>query len=152
MTNDQYEREKKFIVFYVSQIMKVEPGSKSDPVDVLESFEKESMSKAKKGLSMAINDTLEMTESWPSDAVREFDRILEENGAATLTELRMRHSKKYRKVLKRGAINSEVEYYLVKGIVDGMQEHIPKDELPLLDAMLIDYENKLVGSGRTGSG
>ena len=115
MTNDQYEREKKFIVFYVSQIMKVEPGSKSDPVDVLESFEKESMSKAKKGLSMAINDTLEMTESWPSDAVREFDRILEENGAATLTELRMRHSKKYRKVLKRGAINSEVEYYLVKG-------------------------------------
>ena len=95
---------------------------------------------------------LPISEDWPHDVVTEFDKIFEENGAATLTELRMKHSKKYRKVLKRGAIKSEVEYYLVKGIVDGMQEHIPKDELPLLDAMLIDYENKLVGSGRTGSG
>lgn len=139
--DERYERERKFFVLYVTLVMKPKPGSDSDPVAVLENFEKESMTKAKKGLSITISDTLEMTESWPLDAVREFDRILAENGAATLTELRVKHSKKYRKILKKGAIRSEVEYYLIKGIMDGMQEHVPEEELPLLDAMLVEYES-----------
>lgn len=144
--DERYERERKFFVLYVTLVMKPKSGSSSDPIAVLESFEKESMSKAKKGLSITINDTLETTENWPVDVVREFDRILLENGAATLTELRLKHSKKYKKILKKGTIRSEVEYYLIKEIVDGMQEHIPENELPLLDAMLIEYEKKSVGA------
>ena len=141
---DRYQRERKFFVLYDQLIMARRLEFASTAISVLEEFEKESMAKARKGLSLAINDCLEDTAEWPLDAVREFDRILEQDGAATLTELRMKHSGKYRSVLKRGKIRSEVEYYLIKGIVDGMREHVPENELPLLDAILIDYERKVV--------
>lgn len=143
MNDDNYQRERKFFVLYDRLVMTPKLGFDSSAISVLEEFEKQSMAKARKGLSMAINDSLEDTMDWPLEAVQEFDRTLAAADAATLTELRMRHSKKYRKVLKNGAIKSEVEYYLIKGIVDGMQEHVPKNELPLLDAMLVEYENRL---------
>ena len=141
---DRYQRERKFFVLYDQLIMTRRLGFASTAISVLEEFEKESMAKARKGLSLTINDALEDTAKWPLDAVREFDRILEQNGAATLSELRMKHSRKYRNVLQRGKIRSEVEYYLIKGILDGMREHVPENELSLLDAMLIEYESKVV--------
>lgn len=144
MNNGTYERERRFFVLYDRLILTPKLGFESTAISALEIFEKESMAKARKGLSMAINDSLEDTDSWPIDAVREFDRILTENGAATLTELRVKYSKKYRKILKKGSIRSEVEYYLIKGIMDGMQEHVPDEELPLLNAMLVEYESEQV--------
>jgi|GEM_PF-4107490 len=149
---DRYQRERKFFVLYDQLIMTRRLGFASTAISVLEEFEKESMAKARKGLSITINDALEDTAEWPLDAVRDFDRILEQNGAATLTELRINHSRKYRSALKRGKIRSEVEYHLIKGIVDGIREHVPENELPLLDAMLIEYERKVVENVKASKG
>ena len=46
-------------------------------------------------------------------------------------------------------VEIEVEHYLIKAIVDGIREHVPENELPLLDAMLIEYERKVVKNVKT---
>jgi hypothetical protein len=140
--NEVYRRDRNFFVLYDQLVLTKKLGFKSTAVDTLDSFEKESMAKARKGLSLGINDILEDTNDWPVEAVREFDRFLSESDAATLTELRVRKSKRYKKILKRGAIRDEMECYLVKVILDGLQEYVEKDELPLLQEMLTAYEKK----------
>jgi hypothetical protein len=139
-----YRRERKFFVIYDQLISMKKLGFRSTAVDALEALEKESMAKARKGLSLAINDLLEDSDGWPIDAIREFDRILSENDAATLTELRVRKSKRYKKILKNGAIRNELDCYLVKGILDGQQECVSTSDLPVLQQLLTEYENKKV--------
>jgi hypothetical protein len=70
-----------------------------------------------------------------------------ERSSSTLSEVRRRCSKKYLQILKRGAIRSETEYYLVKGIVDGGGIEPGAKESIQLQSMLNDYEVRLSASG-----
>src|SRR4051794_23721923 len=71
------------------------------PVAVLESFEKTSMSKARRGLGLALSDTLEMSWDFPPDEIAAIDREFSARGIITLTEMRRRYSRQFRGVLKR---------------------------------------------------
>jgi len=90
---------------------------------------------------MAINDTIEDTLDWASAQVAEADVHFAAAGTFTLSEIRRRYSKKYLQVLKRGVIRNEVEYYLVKGIMDGIIEPEAREVLQL-QAMLNAYESQ----------
>src|SRR5688572_29166755 len=72
------------------------------PLAVLESFEKTSMSKARIGLGLALNDILEMSWSFVPEDVAEIDRNFSVRGVITLSEMRHRYSRQFRGVLKRG--------------------------------------------------
>lgn len=144
MSNDTYQREKAFFEVYSRTITSRKLGFESTALRTLEEFEKESMAKARKSLTLGLNDALEDTEDWPLELVQKFDEALVSYGAATLSELRVKRSSKYKRILKRGTIKTETEYYLIKGIVDSAQEHIPADDVPVLDAMLAEYERSVV--------
>ena len=63
MNDENYQRERKFFVLYDRLVMTPMLGFESSAIAALEAFEKESIAKAKKSLSITINDMLEMTES-----------------------------------------------------------------------------------------
>ena len=68
---------------------------------------------------MTLNDSIEMTADWSPEEVAGADALFSQAGTLTLTEVRQRYSRKYLQVLQRGKIRSEVEYYLIRGVVDG---------------------------------
>ena len=110
------------------------------PVAVLESFEKTSMAKARRGLGMALNDTLEMSWDFPPDEVAAIDREFIARGIISLSEMRRRYSRRFRSVLKRGKIRTEEEFYLVKGILDSFTADASEDERRQLGLMTAAYE------------
>ena len=67
-------------------------------------------------------------------------------GTFTLSEIRRRYWRKYFQILKRGAIRSETEFDLVKGIVEGGGIEPGAKEEAKLRAMVAQYEARLVAS------
>lgn len=60
---------------------------------VAEGIERRSMRDAKRGLQMAINDTVEDTSNWTPDAIAAADARFSAAGTFTLSEVRRRYSK-----------------------------------------------------------
>jgi hypothetical protein len=116
------------------------------PSQFLENIEKSSLSNAKKGLTMALNDIAEMCVDWPPEQVEAADVKFKASGTFTLSEVIHRYSKTYQRILKRGKIVSEEEYYVVKGIVDG--GHCDPAEIEQLDNVLTRYEESIVRPAR----
>jgi hypothetical protein len=112
------------------------------PLVLLEKLEKKSRSKAEHSLLMAINDIVEMTCRWLPQRVFEVDKELSLVGLPTLSTLRKKYSKVYRKVIKRGQIISEVEYYFLKGIRDSNVAEDAKEEAQI-DFLLEDYLQRI---------
>jgi hypothetical protein len=131
-----YEQMKAWFGHLVSKTIPPERITpETHPVARLEQIESRWPGKARNGLAMAIGDIIEMTEDWPLEKVAETDRLLASNGLPTLTEARVRFSKVIRRVLNRGNIKSEVEYYAVRNAAD-----LTKDGGEELWALLSAYE------------
>ena len=62
------------------------------------------------------------------------------SGLQTLSEMRRRYSALYRKVLRRGKINTETEYYLVNGLVVDQSSTLTTEERTLLQDIVSAYE------------
>lgn len=107
------------------------------PVERLDQIAGRWPGKARSGLAMAISDTIEATEGWPRDRIAAIDSQLLAEGLPSLTAMRLRFSKDVNRVVRRGRIKSEVEYYMIRNaaeLTDGGQE-------PLLK-LLRDYETQ----------
>jgi hypothetical protein len=144
LSDDEYERLKKFMgLFYDWFQAKPNHPPEIHPLVVAKGFEQKSCAQAKRGLAMAINDILEMSSDWSPEHVAAADKRFLEHGAPTLSELRSKYSKKYVQLLKRGSIRTEVEYYFLKGIVDGDSIERGAGEREHIDAMLAAYETKV---------
>ncbi|MGJ7606264.1 hypothetical protein ACSFA7_18130 [Variovorax sp. LT1R20] len=142
-----YENLKVFLgKFFDWYDAKPEMPPEVHPLHVAASIEKQSMSNAKKGLQMALNDIAEDTTKWSPERVAEADARFAAEGTFTLSEVRRRYSKKYLQILKRGVIRSEIEYYLVKGIIDGGGIEPGATESTQLQAMLNDFEARLAAT------
>lgn len=85
---------------------------------------------------MAIGDLVEATDFWPVERVESLDYLFDQEGLPTLTEIRLSFSKTIRRVLRRGRIKNEVEYYAVRNAVE-----LSEDEQALWK-LLKDYEEK----------
>ena len=91
----------------------------ANPYLALEGIERERPQHAAKGLQMAVNDILEMLSRTPQELIRRYDAVLAQKGCLTLSQARVRHWKKLRRLLDAQRIRTEVDYYLLKGLVDG---------------------------------
>ncbi|MHA6890517.1 hypothetical protein [Ralstonia pseudosolanacearum] len=143
MLSDDYEKLKIFFVCYVDWFIPPEQKSErpeDQPVKFLENIERKSISNAKKGLQMAVNDVIEMTADWSPQQVNEADERFSSHGTFTLSEVRRRYSKTYLQIVRRGSIKSEVEYYLLKGVVDNGEINLDSEEGRKLILMLSEYE------------
>ncbi len=136
----EYAKMKDFLSFYAERYLKVEGQSPDrQPIASLEALEKKSMKMAFNGLRQAINDCVEMSLNFDHAEVEKLDSQLRSRGIVTLSELRRRYSKSYAKILKRGQIKNETEYYLVRNVLHDPTEKAA-EERKLLEELISDYE------------
>lgn len=100
---DAYEKLKIFMGLYVDWFFPEVGKPENHPSILVANLEKESMANARRGVQMAINDIVENSSGWTAEQVAEADARFAAQGTVTLSEIRRRYSKKYAKILKRGA-------------------------------------------------
>ena len=153
ISQDDYEKLKVFAVLFVEWFI---PNVSTRPEDqilvFLANLEKKSLSQAKQGLQMAVNDLIEMTVDWLPEKIAAADTRFGSHSTFALSEVRRRYSKKYLQILKRGYIKSEQEYYLLKGVADGNSIETGATERGEIESMLQQYEKMVINkvSGVTG--
>ncbi|OKO74252.1 hypothetical protein [Bradyrhizobium sp. NAS96.2] len=136
----EYGLLKDFFSFYVHMRMEASPPEEPQrALNNLEALENKSPRMALQGLRQAINDCVE--ESWHFDPakVAALDAELINRGIITLSELRRRYSRGYTKVLKRGRIKNDTEFYLLQNVINDPSEKT-SEERELLAKLLSDYE------------
>jgi len=109
-----------------------------DPVAVLERTEAISMARARKGLSLAIGDIIELTSRWSVSEMASIDAELTDAGLPTLSTIRLRFSKAVGSIIRRGRIQNEAEYYLVRNAAD-----VDAERRELLFGLLDTWEASL---------
>jgi len=138
---ETYEEMRAWFARVVRETAPVELlNAETDPVRCLDQLAAQSPAKARQGLAMAIGDTVEATEGWPRDKVAAINNELTSMGLPSLTAVRLRFSKVIARVIKRGAIKSDVEYYAVRNAVD-----MAKDDTESLWKLLSAYEQQPAG-------
>lgn len=95
---------------------------KTHPIAVLDQLALKAPAKARSGLGMAIGDVVEFTSNWPASEVTECDRELSQLGLPTLSQVRATFSKLVRRVVRRGQIKSDDEFYAVRNAVEQQGE------------------------------
>jgi hypothetical protein len=153
LPDDDYQKLKAFLGYFSDRFMNasVVPLAQR-PVAVLDKMEIKSMSSARKGLAMAINDCISMSDGWSAKKVFEIDADLRSLGLVTISELRLGFSKKIQGILLRDKIKSEVEFYLVKDVVDGCSGRLATPEIAKLEGLLAGYASaQALRGGSPGS-
>ncbi len=89
---------------------------------------------------MMIGDLLEATAHLASSEIAKLDAHFSEANLPTISEIRQRFDKHIKRVLTRGAIKTETEYYAVRGAVKGS---VSSFETERLWAIVDAFEQKL---------
>jgi hypothetical protein len=111
-----YERDRAF-VFAVEEFFVTRGGLPDNWMDLLQQglANVESLGKgaAKRGLRMALQDTIEHTRDLTPDELKALEEHLAAAGVLPLATVRRRILASIPRILKRGRIRSEEEYYLL---------------------------------------
>jgi hypothetical protein len=134
----EYERLRSWLHYMVPKVFPAELlNAETDPVVVLDRMASKSPGRARQGLRMAIGDVVEITGGWSAAELEHCDSELSGKGLPTLTDVRACFSKAVRRVVRRGRIRSEEEFYALRNAVD--QQGINADALaPLLEAYEVE--------------
>jgi hypothetical protein len=141
------ERESEFdalvayISFFATNILRIGPDDDIHPVRTIERMVSTyGKSKALAGLRQAVNDSVEETSNWSAEARTILDAMLRNAGIMTLSEIARRYAARYKRILKRGSIKNETEYYLVNGILTDQGSGIPDEERRRIQDLVDGYE------------
>ena len=112
----------------------------ANPIRVLGRMEKESRTLAAKGLRLGISDAISQLRDERPETIAALSAKLEEAGAPSIEMIRAYLSKKWAAIVKRGSIETDEQFYLVRELVDdpGLTS-MPRDRL---NHMLEVYEAK----------
>jgi hypothetical protein len=95
-----------------------------------------------RGMRMAFNDTLDMAKDLSYAQKEELNAILREKFGTDLNEQNNKNYKKIKRVLQRGKIKTDEEFYLLKERIDEIYEDESKsEEVDELGTLLLNYEN-----------
>lgn len=130
----EYDRLRSWLAYMAPKVFSSDLITpETDPIVALDRVASKSPAKARSGLSMAIGDVVEFTSGWPPTDVVRCNSELSENGLPTLTEVRARFSKVVQRVIRRGRIKSDEEFYTLRNAIE--QEGANAEILwPLLEA------------------
>lgn len=103
------------------------------PIAVLDRMAVKTPAKARSGLGMAIGDIVEFTSSWSASEVTACDHELSQLGLPTLSEVRASFSKLVQRVVRRGQIKTDDEFYALRNAVEQQGAH-SATLWPLLEA------------------
>jgi hypothetical protein len=109
------------------------------PAAILDKLELDSPTRARDGLSMAINDVMESAVDLTAEEISAIDTEFRSRGILTLSEVRLRYGRHYRAIVKRGRIRDEEEYYLIAGVLASAIDGMTEEDAGRLDRMLMDY-------------
>ena len=113
ITPQDYDRMRAWMAVLTPEIF-----PNSDAVQTLDRIAAKSPANARKGLAMAVGDIIEMTSDWPKERVDALEHRLRDKDLPTLSEIRARFSKDVARIVRRGHIRNEVEYYAVRNAAD----------------------------------
>lgn len=137
----EYEDLFAFLDFYQANLHKVRlvqtTSFAAEAARIVETYGK---SKALEGLRQAVNDVIEELRDLTQESVAIVDNALRASGVRTLSDVRKSYSASYKKILRRGLIKTETEYYLVNGIVVDMASGATDEERATLQSMLDAFE------------
>lgn len=115
----EYERMRAWLAHMFKETFPAEfMSAETDPIVHLDRLASTAPAKAREGLSMAINDTIEMTADWAQERVATTDATLRDCDLPTLSEMRGRFSMLVQRAVRRGSIKDEVEYYAVRNAAE----------------------------------
>jgi hypothetical protein len=92
--------------------------SETHPIAVLDRMAVKTPAKARSGLGMAIGDFVEFTSDWPADHVTTCNDELSLLGLPTLSQVQVRFSKLVHRIVRRGHIKNDEEFYAVRNAVE----------------------------------
>ena len=129
-----------FVDFYSTHVTKPIANSPKMADVCVDIVEKYGRSKALEGLRMATNDILEELGRIPPAQVGCLDEAFRRAGLVSLSEIRRRYSSSFKRIVKRGFIQDDTEYYLLNGVVVDQSNDIDATEQALLQRLLDTYE------------
>jgi hypothetical protein len=136
----EFERMRDWFAHVSHRAFPPELIAQAQPIAQLDQLAERSPSKAREGLSMGINDLIEMTDKWSGPDVHATDAELTAKGLPTLTEMRVRFSKAVGRAVARGRIEDEVEYHAVRNAAE-----LAQDDRQALWKLLAAYEERTAG-------
>jgi hypothetical protein len=93
------------------------------------------------GIRMAANDMVEWGSYLSKDQIDELDNKLEESGFPTLTAMKHRNYQQVLKILSRGVINSDKEYYLLNSYLTDVDcKELSTEEISNAEQIIAVYE------------
>ncbi|MBV6322420.1 hypothetical protein [Duganella violaceipulchra] len=139
------EREYDELLAYVSHfatvVWKVSSTAEIHPAKTIERVvEQFGKSKALAGLRQAANDTVEETNNWSREAKSTVDEAFKSAGIVTVSEITRRYSASYKRIIKRGIIRDETEYYLIHAVLIDQGNSVANDERAHLQKLTEAYE------------
>lgn len=140
------EREKEFaelhafVDFYATHVELIDPSHPSHPtvvgVDIVREYGR---SRALEGLRQAVHDIVEEAADLTPAEVTRLDTVFAEAGRMSVSEARRRYASMYKRVLKRGSIRSETEFYLATGVLADMTSSATAEERRSLEKMVAAF-------------
>ena len=111
-----------------------------DPVSILNKWEQNNKTIAKRGLKAGLQDFISSIKEFPQELKSSIDKDLAANEFPSLRDLQGIVKKIIAKVLKRKKINSLEEFYIVKEEVINETSELEVDARNLLDKLLTEFE------------
>lgn len=129
-----------FLDFVSTHVLGIDPADPVHPTNVGKTVvAKFGKSRALEGLRQAVNDTIEMLRNQSLAYVQTLDAALRERQLITLSEVRRRYAALYKRVLKRGKIKTETEYYLIAGLLADGSSQLTEAERLQLESLATAY-------------
>ena len=130
-----------FVGIFATEVWKIDPADPAHPTNVAAHIVSTmGKTRALVGARQAVNDAIESLRNLSRQDLVALDAKLQATGAVALTEMRRRYSIEYKRVLKRGRIRSETEFYLVKGILDSCAGSLDQAEQATISSLLLRFE------------
>jgi len=139
---EEFETLSAWTACYIEHAVSLPPNlpPEGHPIAVLDSMARNSPTRARQGLEMMIGDFMEGAAHLSIEEVARLDAVFCQRQLPTLSSIRARFMKQIKGIVKRGAIRSEEEYYLVRNAVEGTSV---QGEQPRMWALLAAYEQKV---------
>lgn len=146
MTPEREKEYKELLVylgFFATAVWKIDPASEIHPSRTIEKITRQfGKSKALVGLRQAANDTIEQTSNWNLKARAIADEGFKAAGIVTVSEIARRYSSSYKRIIKRGHVKNDTEYYIVNANLVDQENAIAHEERMNLQNLIDAYQVK----------
>ena len=143
MTRQEEDAElERFVDWYCTNIDGIEPDDWAHTSQVMKTMreKKTAPSEISKGLRQAVNDiATDYLDNSPEE-ISSIDERLRRANLPTFTEVHLKFKNSLGKVIKRGKIRNETEYYLAKNALCDAPELYSKEDLEILEAVVGSWE------------